>query len=89
MLILVGGVRGVEEGSQFSPFQYPGVARSISSDVDNLLGLLRLSVKLPEGESGPPEIFMGGVSLKLGGVPKLPGCLLTPPPIFFFRPFCR
>ncbi|KAF1534093.1 Atypical kinase COQ8B, mitochondrial, partial [Eudyptes schlegeli] len=29
--------------------QYPGIARSIRSDVDNLLSLLKMSVALPEG----------------------------------------
>ena len=31
--------------------QYPGVAESIHSDIDNLMSVLRLSVSLPEGES--------------------------------------
>ncbi|XP_052635331.1 atypical kinase COQ8B, mitochondrial [Harpia harpyja] len=32
--------------------QYPGIARSIRSDVDNLLSLLKMSVVLPEGQGG-------------------------------------
>lgn len=37
--------------------QYPGVAQSIQSDVQNLLAVLKMSVALPEGEapSTPPH----------------------------------
>lgn len=35
------------------PSQYPGVAQSIQSDVQNLLAVLKMSVALPEGEAGP------------------------------------
>lgn len=34
--------------------QYPGIAHSIRSDVDNLMALLRMSSALPKGELGPP-----------------------------------
>ena len=33
------------------PSQYPGVAQSIQSDVQNLLAVLKMSVALPEGEA--------------------------------------
>ena len=37
------------------PSQYPGVAQSIQSDIQNLLAVLKMSVALPEGEApGPP-----------------------------------
>lgn len=50
------------------PSQYPGVAQSIQSDVQNLLAVLKMSVALPEGEapSTPltPTLTMGGGTLK-------------------------
>lgn len=33
------------------PPQYPGIAESIRSDVDNLLSVLKMSLMLPEGEA--------------------------------------
>lgn len=39
--------------------QYPGVAQSIHSDVQNLLAVLKMSTALPEGEV-PPALIMGG-----------------------------
>lgn len=51
--------------------QYPGVAESIQSDVQNLLALLKMSVGLPEGEvpPGPPTPREG--CLKRGGGARL------------------
>ena len=51
------------------PFsQYPGVAQSIQSDIQNLLAVLKMSVALPEGEapSTPltPTPTVGGGTLK-------------------------
>lgn len=34
----------------FLILQYPGVAESIHSDIDNLMSVLKMSVILPEGE---------------------------------------
>ncbi|NXX23701.1 COQ8B kinase, partial [Podargus strigoides] len=50
----LGQFRGppLKKKPPFNPsisLQYPGIARSIRSDIDNLLSLLKLSVKLPEG----------------------------------------
>lgn len=39
--------------------QYPGVAQSIQSDVQNLLSLLKMSVALPEGEAPTPPLPAG------------------------------
>lgn len=33
--------------------QYPGVAQSINSDVNNLMAVLNMSNMLPEGQAGP------------------------------------
>lgn len=33
------------------PLQYPGVAQSIQSDVQNLLAVLKMSTALPAGEA--------------------------------------
>ena len=33
------------------PSQYPGVAQSVQSDVQNLLAVLKMSVALPEAEA--------------------------------------
>lgn len=33
------------------PSQYPGVAESIQSDIDNLMSVLKMSVVLPEGNA--------------------------------------
>lgn len=35
--------------------QYPGVAQSIHSDVQNLLAVLKMSTALPEGEAPQPR----------------------------------
>lgn len=34
------------------PLQYPGVAQSINSDVNNLMAVLNMSNMLPEGRAG-------------------------------------
>lgn len=48
------------------PPQYPGVAQSINSDVNNLMAVLNMSNMLPEGLSLPCGVGSGD----LGGVPQ-------------------
>ena len=38
--------------------QYPGVAQSIDSDIDNLMGILKLWSILPEGASACKYMYM-------------------------------
>ncbi|XP_012888077.1 PREDICTED: aarF domain-containing protein kinase 4 [Dipodomys ordii] len=62
--------------------QYPGVAQSIQSDVQNLLAVLKMSTALPEEPAEPAAGAGLGVRLPSGGgvCPELP--LLTDDPFF-------
>lgn len=48
------------------PSQYPGVAQSIQSDMQNLLAVLKMSVALPEGEAPAPPLSVGGIPRREG-----------------------
>jgi hypothetical protein len=51
----------------FLSLQYPGVAQSINSDVNNLMAVLNMSNMLPEGQAGPwHEVWEGWVALGFG-----------------------
>lgn len=57
------------------PPQYPGVAQSINSDVNNLMAVLNMSNMLPEGLSLPCGVGSGDLG---GGSPGSPRPTLTP-----------
>lgn len=52
------------------PLQYPGVAQSIRSDVDNFLSVLKMSMMLPEGDQRGGGEVLGW----RGPVEGLAGC---------------
>lgn len=70
--------RGPLPGTLCLP-QYPGVAQSINSDVNNLMAVLNMSNMLPEGQLPLRE---GGVWGGLWGPPVHPDALLPCPGLF-------
>lgn len=67
-------------GSALLPLQYPGVAQSINSDVNNLMTVLNMSNVLPEGLCSllAAGRHLGWALGARGGLPREPSAHPTP-----------